>query len=194
MTAAARRRSQLALAIVVAVAAAALISVTDDVLEDRFLVLSGCWDEGATIGTTTVPTATFWAAWVATKDLGPISHFFYTRGGYTILLYAMCLCALVGWGGSVCLRIVRARTGRVQAPSMEIFAASLVLALLAGGILYLMMVGSQLMAQEAPCLSRGYTYSAMMASLSAGLFTMAFFAWLEKRAPGMWNALDGGDR
>jgi len=190
------RRYRLLIAVVVLAAAIVVGWFADGALALQYRYLEGCWPKSVTIDGATIPTGDFWRDRLAERSLDPLTGFFASRSQHRLLFYLMLLASAVGWAASVLLEIARPPKEQSRAGSgPNTLAASLLLAFVAGGILFMILISGRLLADKLlenaslGCVSLGYAYLSGIAALAAGLFVVRFFDWFGTIAGRIWDRL-----
>lgn len=189
------KRFQLVIAVIALLVAVIFVWWIDDAISFHNRYLGGCWEAIAQIDETNVLTEDFIQDRVSQLELNPLQEFFHTRMRHRALLYLMICCAVIGWSGSIFLRILRASGEDTEAakklPTWESLVASFFLSALGGGILFLLLVSTRLSLQPdaRACISEGYSYLAAASAIGCGLFVVLFFKWFEKRFPQILNGV-----
>jgi hypothetical protein len=191
-----RTIAQLVLAITTLVITSGLLWVADSAMGAQYGVLEGCWPRKTYFNGQAMLTVDFWRDYVEHLNLSPLSEFFHTRVRHRILLYVIILCSVVGWSGSILLRVVisgneAAKQARVV-DNWETVISSLFLALIGGAILFLLLVSTRLMLDPDPaCIAEAYAYVSAAGGIACGLFVVLFFGWFESLAKKLWDTMSG---
>lgn len=191
------KQRQLSIALLTLATSIVFVWLIDDAMNFQERYLGGCWPATVVFDDRIIPVADFIRSRVEAVDLGPVSTFFHTRMHHRILLYLLIACAIIGWSGSILLKIVKAdeqAEGAPPLPTWEGLFASMVLSGLAAAILFLLLVSTRLLLQEGStaCISQGYAYLAAAGAVGAGLFIVLFYQWFEEVLTIILDKIRGG--
>src|SRR5579862_670042 len=156
-----RRWIQLSIAAIILGISWWLLMKTDAAATEQYNTLRGCWPPTVDFNDSGVITDGFWKQHAPGLGRGAIDTFFLLRMHHRIIAWAMTFLSLVGWSGSIFLRVFRGDASGKQAPvpGWDGYWSSFVLAAVGSLLLFFLFMGLRSpFSGDQDCITEGLSY------------------------------------